>query len=103
MCWYPSRHLLHICSLAISILPASDCQGTIPSVCVYVPYPPPHPPPLQIVKEYERAVILRLGKMTSRKAKGPGLFFILPCIDNVFVIDLRTITFDIPPQKVLSL
>lgn len=55
---------------------------------------------LQIVKEYERAVILRLGKMTSRKAKGPGLFFILPCIDKVSVVDLRTVTFDIPPQKV---
>ena len=38
--------------------------------------------------------------MTSHKAKGPGLFFILPCIDRVFVVDLRTITFDIPPQKV---
>lgn len=56
---------------------------------------------VQIVKEYERAVILRLGKMTSRKAKGPGLFFVLPCIDSVFVVDLRTVTFDIPPQKVV--
>ena len=55
---------------------------------------------LQIVKEYERAVILRLGKLTSRKAKGPGLFFVLPCIDTVNVVDLRTVTFDIPPQKV---
>ena len=56
----------------------------------------------QIVKEYERAVILRLGKLTSRKAKGPGLFFVLPCIDTVRVVDLRTVTFDIPPQKVCS-
>lgn len=57
---------------------------------------------LKIVKEYERAVILRLGKMTSRRAKGPGLFFVLPCIDTVHVVDLRTVTFDIPPQKILT-
>lgn len=41
-----------------------------------------------------------MGKLTSYKAKGPGLFFVLPCIDTVNVVDLRTITFDIPPQKV---
>lgn len=57
---------------------------------------------LKIVQEYERAVILRLGRMTSRKGKGPGLFFILPCIDTVNVVDLRTVTFDIPPQKILT-
>ena len=55
------------------------------------------------MKEYERAVILRLGRMTSHKAKGPGLFFILPCLDKVHVVDLRTVTFDIPPQKVALL
>ena len=38
--------------------------------------------------------------MTSSQAKGPGLFFILPCIDIVHVVDLRTITFDVPPQEV---
>ena len=52
------------------------------------------------MKEYERAVILRLGRLTSGKAKGPGLFFILPCLDKVNVVDLRTVTFDIPPQEV---
>ena len=51
------------------------------------------------MKEYERAVILRLGRLTSKRAKGPGLFFILPCIDSVSVVDLRTITFDVPPQE----
>lgn len=35
-------------------------------------------------------------------AKGPGLFFILPCIDNIIVIDLRTVTFDVPPQEILT-
>ena len=52
------------------------------------------------MKEYERAVILRLGRLTSGKAKGPGLFFILPCLDDVKVVDLRTVTFDVPPQEV---
>jgi erythrocyte band 7 integral membrane protein len=55
---------------------------------------------IQIVKEYERAVIMRLGRISSGQAKGPGLFFILPCIDSITVIDLRTVTFDVPPQEV---
>lgn len=57
---------------------------------------------IKIVKEYERAVILRLGRLTSRDAKGPGLFFILPCIDDVRVVDLRVVTFDVPPQQILT-
>jgi len=54
------------------------------------------------VKEYERAVILRLGRKLPGGAKGPGLFFILPCIDDIIKVDLRTITFDIPPQEILT-
>jgi erythrocyte band 7 integral membrane protein len=54
------------------------------------------------VKEYERAVIFRLGRNLSGGAKGPGLFFILPCIDNIITVDLRTITFDVPPQEILT-
>ncbi|XP_042270784.1 stomatin (EPB72)-like 3a isoform X3 [Thunnus maccoyii] len=57
---------------------------------------------LQIVKEYERAVIFRLGRITDRKPKGPGLFFVLPCTDNFVKVDLRTISFDIPPQEILT-
>jgi erythrocyte band 7 integral membrane protein len=49
-----------------------------------------------------RAVIFRLGRNLSGGAKGPGLFFILPCIDEITTIDLRTITFDVPPQVSLS-
>lgn len=55
-----------------------------------------------MVKEYERAVILRLGRKIPGGAKGPGLFFILPCIDDIIKVDLRTITFDIPPQEILT-
>ena len=57
---------------------------------------------LKIVKEYERAVILRLGRILPGGAKGPGLFFILPCIDTIINVDLRTITFDVPPQEILT-
>jgi erythrocyte band 7 integral membrane protein len=54
------------------------------------------------VKEYERAVIFRLGRSLPGGAKGPGLFFILPCIDDCIIIDLRTITFDVLPQEILT-
>lgn len=57
---------------------------------------------IKIVKEYERAVIMRLGRISGSMAKGPGLFFILPCIDTIMVIDLRTVTFDVPPQEILT-
>merc|ERR1711893_583443 len=54
----------------------------------------------KIVQQCERAVIFRLGRSTG--AKGPGLFFILPCIDTIQIVDLRTLSFDIPPQEVLT-
>lgn len=57
---------------------------------------------LKIVAEYERAVILRLGRKLPGGAKGPGLFFILPCIDDIIKVDLRTVTFDIAPQEILT-
>ncbi|CAF0820442.1 unnamed protein product [Brachionus calyciflorus] len=57
---------------------------------------------IKIVREFERAVILRLGRISPGGAKGPGLFFILPCIDQIVTIDLRTITFDVPPQEILT-
>ncbi|KAK3550402.1 hypothetical protein QTP86_025174, partial [Hemibagrus guttatus] len=57
---------------------------------------------LQIVKEYERAVIFRLGRITARKPKGPGIFFVLPCTDSFVKVDMRTVSFDIPPQEILT-
>ena len=56
----------------------------------------------QIVQEYERAVIFRLGRLVKGGAKGPGIFFIIPCIDSYEKVDLRTVTFDVPPQEVLT-
>ncbi|KAF7992841.1 hypothetical protein HCN44_005185 [Aphidius gifuensis] len=56
----------------------------------------------KVVQEYERAVIFRLGRLLSGGAKGPGVFFILPCIDSYTKVDLRTRTYDIPAQEVLT-
>ena len=55
---------------------------------------------MKVVQEYERAVIFRLGRLRSGGAKGPGLFFIMPCIDTYQKVDLRTVSFDVPPQEV---
>merc|ERR1719268_566749 len=55
-----------------------------------------------MVQEYERAVIFRLGRIKKGGAVGPGLFFIIPCIDNIQVVDLRTVSFDVPPQEILT-
>ncbi|XP_078497990.1 stomatin [Lissotriton helveticus] len=57
---------------------------------------------IKIVKEYERAIIFRLGRILRGGAKGPGLFFVLPCTDNFIKVDMRTISFDIPPQEILT-
>ena len=56
---------------------------------------------VKIVQEYERAVIFRLGRALPG-ARGPGLFFILPCIDNFVKVDLRTVSFNVPPQEILT-
>lgn len=55
---------------------------------------------IRIVREYERMVIFRLGRLIG--AKGPGLFWLWPIIDKGVKVSLRTITLDIPPQEVIS-
>ena len=55
---------------------------------------------VKIVPEYQRGVIFRLGRLTG--AKGPGLFLIIPLVDRMVKIDLRTITMDVPPQEVIT-
>lgn len=55
---------------------------------------------VRIVKEYERGVIFRLGRVMG--AKGPGLFFIVPIIDRMVKVNLQTVTHDIPPQDVIT-
>lgn len=53
-----------------------------------------------MVQEFERAVIFRLGRLRAGGARGPGVFFVLPCIDTYCKVDLRTVSFDVPPQEV---
>ncbi|KRX65121.1 Mechanosensory protein 2 [Trichinella sp. T9] len=57
---------------------------------------------LTVVKEYERAVIFRLGRLLPGGARGPGIFFINPCTDTYRKVDLRVVSFDVPPQEILS-
>lgn len=46
--------------------------------------------------------MFRLGRILPGGAKGPGMFFIVPCIDTYTKVDLRTVTFDVPPQEILT-
>jgi erythrocyte band 7 integral membrane protein len=55
----------------------------------------------KIVQEYERAIIFRLGRVLP-EPKGPGLFFVIPCTDTFIKVDMRTISFDVPPQEILT-
>lgn len=55
---------------------------------------------IKIAYQWERAIILRLGKYS--KTKGPGLFFIIPIIDKTIFVDTRVITMDIPAQQVIT-
>lgn len=55
----------------------------------------------KIVQEYERAVVFRMGRLKGG-ARGPGMVFALPCVDNCVLVDLRTVSFDVPPQEVLT-
>jgi len=55
---------------------------------------------IKVVKEYERAVIFRLGRLLG--AKGPGLFFIIPFVDSFFKVDLRVTTVDVPEQQIIT-
>jgi regulator of protease activity HflC (stomatin/prohibitin superfamily) len=55
---------------------------------------------IKVVREYERGVIFRLGRLVA--AKGPGLIIIIPIIDKMIKVSLRTITLDVPPQEVIT-
>ncbi len=58
------------------------------------------PMSIKIVKEYERGVVFRLGRLVG--AKGPGLFFIIPFIDSMQRVDLRVVTMDVPSQEIIT-
>jgi regulator of protease activity HflC (stomatin/prohibitin superfamily) len=56
---------------------------------------------IKVVKEYERGVIFRLGRVRGGP-KGPGLFILLPGIDRMVKVDLRIVTMDVPPQDIIT-
>ena len=55
---------------------------------------------VKIVQEYERGVIFRIGRLVG--ARGPGLFFVIPILETMRKVDLRTVALDIPPQEVIT-
>src|ERR671913_561660 len=56
---------------------------------------------IKVVKEYERGVIFRLGRVRGGP-KGPGLFILLPGVDKMIKVDLRIVTMDVPPQDIIT-
>jgi len=81
------------CALVLTMFAALLLVITLPfSLCTCI----------KVVAEYERSVIFRLGRLRKGGAKGPGIFFIIPCTDSYQKVDLRTVSFDVPPQEVLS-
>ena len=82
-----------VCSILLALLSMLLVLVTLPAslfLCI------------KVVQEYERAVIFRLGRLRPGGAKGPGIFFVMPCIDSYKKVDLRTVSFDVPPQEVLA-
>jgi len=55
---------------------------------------------LKVLKEFERAVVFRLGRLVG--ARGPGMIYLIPLVEKMERVDLRTITFDVPPQDVIT-
>src|SRR5207237_10776423 len=56
---------------------------------------------IRVIREYERAIVFRLGRLFPNP-KGPGLFLLIPIVDRMVRVDLRTITLQIPPQEVIT-
>ena len=74
------------------ILALVPCLGFVGIILLFLAFSS-----IRVVQEYERGVIFRLGRFVG--AKGPGLFFIVPFIDRMVKVDLRTITLDVPAQE----
>ena len=55
---------------------------------------------VRVLREYERAVVFRLGRVTSQR--GPGLIFLTPVLDRMVRVSLRTVTLEIPPQEIIT-
>ena len=80
-----------ICSYLMTLCSVVMIMATLPLSLIFT---------VKVVQEYERAVIFRLGRLLTGGARGPGVFFIIPCVDIYEKIDMRTATYEIPPQEV---
>ncbi|HUJ42500.1 MAG TPA: SPFH domain-containing protein [Opitutaceae bacterium] len=60
------------------------------------------PQAIRILREYERGVIFRLGKLHKRGAKGPGIIFLIPIVDRMVRMDLRVVTIDVAKQEIMT-
>src|ERR671929_517778 len=56
---------------------------------------------IKVAREYERGIVFRLGRLLP-EPKGPGLFVLIPIVDRMVKVDLRTITLNVPPQEVIT-
>lgn len=57
---------------------------------------------IRVLREYERGVVFRLGRLISGGVRGPGLIFLIPVIDKMVKVSLRTVVMDVPPQDVIT-
>jgi len=57
---------------------------------------------VRVLREYERGVIFRLGRLVHGAASGPGLIFLIPIVDKMVKVSLRTVVMDVPPQDVIT-
>jgi len=57
---------------------------------------------IRILREYERGVVFRLGRLTAAGVRGPGLVILIPIIDRMVKVSLRTVVMDVPPQDVIT-
>ncbi len=57
---------------------------------------------IRILREYERGVVFRLGRLSGGTARGPGLILLIPIIDKMVKISLRTVVLDVPPQDIIT-
>ncbi|XP_032818310.1 stomatin-like [Petromyzon marinus] len=81
------------CEWLLTVLAVLLCIVTVPVSLLFC---------VKVVYEYERAVIFRLGRLLSVRANGPGLFFILPCLDTYQKVDLRMRTLEVPLHEVIT-
>ncbi|XP_073977121.1 stomatin-4-like [Rhodnius prolixus] len=83
------RHMEALCSLLAIILVIVTLPFSLLFIC-------------KIAYQYERVVILRLGRVREGGPRGPGIYLYLPCVDERMKLDLRTLVFQLDPQQVLT-